>query len=72
MRCADEIAAIARAMASSPDLILVAEPTRNLDSATGQTVLQALLDFRRATRTTLILVTHDTEIAGVADGVLAS
>ena len=36
----------------------------------GQTVLQALLDVRRETGTTLILVTHDTEIAGVADRVV--
>jgi ABC-type lipoprotein export system ATPase subunit len=35
-------------------------------------VLQALLDVTRETRTTLVLVTHDTEIAGVADGVLVS
>ena len=62
--------AIARAMANSPDLILADEPTGNLDSAIGRTVLQALLDVRRETGTTLILVTHDTEIASVADRVL--
>ena len=59
--------AIARAMANSPDLILADEPTGNLDTAIGQTVLQALLDVRRETGTTLILVTHDSGIAGLAD-----
>lgn len=62
--------AIARAMANFPDLILADEPTGNLDSAIGRTVLQALLDVRRETGTTLILVTHDAEIAKVADRVL--
>ena len=62
--------AIARALANAPDLILADEPTGNLDSASGQTVLQALLEVRRETGTTLILVTHDTEIANMADRVV--
>ena len=62
--------AIARALANSPDLILADEPTGNLDTATGQTVLQALLDVRRETGTTLIIVTHDTNVGGLADRVL--
>ena len=62
--------AIARALANEPDLILADEPTGNLDTATGQTVLQALLDVRRETGTTLIIVTHDTRVAGLADRVL--
>ena len=62
--------AIARALANGPDLILADEPTGNLDTATGQTVLQALLDVRRETGTTLIIVTHDTHVAGLADRVL--
>ena len=62
--------AIARAMANAPDLILADEPTGDLDSATGQTVLRSLLDVRQETGTTLILVTHDTEIATIADRVL--
>ena len=59
--------AIARALANAPDLILADEPTGNLDTDTGGTVLQALLDVRRETGTTLIIVTHDTEVAGLAD-----
>ena len=62
--------AIARALANSPDLILADEPTGNLDTATGETVLQTLLDVRRETGTTLILVTHDARIGAVADRVL--
>lgn len=62
--------AIARALANAPDLILADEPTGNLDTATGQTVLQALLDVRSETGTTLIIVTHDTRVAALADRVL--
>ena len=62
--------AIARALANSPDLILADEPTGNLDTTTGQTVLQVLLDVRQETGTTLIIVTHDPQIAGLADRVL--
>ena len=62
--------AIARALANAPDLILADEPTGNLDTATGQTILQALLDVRRETGTTLIIVTHDTRAAILADRVL--
>ncbi len=59
--------AIARALANAPDLILADEPTGNLDSTIGQAVLQTLLDLRRETGTTLIVVTHDSDIAGLAD-----
>ena len=62
--------AIARALANAPDLILADEPTGNLDATTGQAVLQALLDVRKETGTTLIIVTHDTHVAGLADRVL--
>ena len=62
--------AIARALANAPDLILADEPTGNLDTTTGQAVLQALLDVRRETGTTLIIVTHDTQVAALADRVL--
>ena len=62
--------AIARALANAPNLVLADEPTGNLDTATGQMVLQALLDVRRETGTTLIIVTHDAQVAGLADRVL--
>ena len=59
--------AIARALANGPDLILADEPTGNLDSGIGQAVLQALLDARTQTGTTLVLVTHDSDVAALAD-----
>ena len=62
--------AIARALANSPDLILADEPTGNLDTGIGKAVLDALLDARSETGTTLVLVTHDAEVAGLADRVL--
>ena len=62
--------AIARALANAPNLVLADEPTGNLDTATGQMVLQALLDVRRETGTTLIIVTRDAQVAGLADRVL--
>ena len=62
--------AIARAMVNSPDLILADEPTGNLDTATGESVLRKLLDLRQQTGTTLIIVTHDARISSIADRVL--
>ena len=59
--------AIARALANGPELILADEPTGNLDSGIGQAVLQALLDARTETGTTLVLVTHDSDVTALAD-----
>jgi putative ABC transport system ATP-binding protein len=63
--------AIARALANNPPILLADEPTGNLDSATGQSVIQLLLDVNRTRRTTLVLVTHDQELAAVADVIVA-
>jgi putative ABC transport system ATP-binding protein len=63
--------AIARALANNPPILLADEPTGNLDSTTGQSVIQLLLDVNRTRRTTLVLVTHDQELAAVADVVVA-
>jgi putative ABC transport system ATP-binding protein len=63
--------AIARALANNPPILLADEPTGNLDSNTGQSVIQLLLDVNRTRRTTLVLVTHDQELAAVADVVVA-
>jgi putative ABC transport system ATP-binding protein len=59
--------AVARAFASRPTLLLADEPTGNLDSETGERVLQLLLDMRERHGTTLVLVTHDQAVASRAD-----
>ncbi len=59
--------AIARALANDPAILLADEPTGNLDSQTGHVVLDLLLGVHRSRRSTLILVTHDRELAGRAD-----
>jgi putative ABC transport system ATP-binding protein len=55
--------ALARAFVANPSLILADEPTGNLDRETGQMVMQLLFDLQQEHGTTLILVTHDTELA---------
>jgi putative ABC transport system ATP-binding protein len=63
--------AIARALANDPPILLADEPTGNLDSATGHTIVELLLAINRTRGTTLILVTHDPELAAVADTTIA-
>jgi putative ABC transport system ATP-binding protein len=67
--------AIARAFAPGPGLILADEPTGNLDSATGEQVVDILFNLRAETGTTLLLITHDERLAArcgrtvhIADG----
>jgi putative ABC transport system ATP-binding protein len=59
--------ALARAFGPRPPILLADEPTGNLDRATGQVVLDTLLTLRRDSGTTLVLVTHDPEVAQLAD-----
>jgi len=59
--------AIARALANDPPLLLADEPTGNLDTATGHTIVELLLGINRSRKTTLVFVTHDPELASVAD-----
>lgn len=58
---------IARALANEPSFILADEPTGNLDSETGKTIFKLLHDLSRSHNTTIIVVTHDLEIAGKTD-----
>lgn len=59
--------ALARAFATRPALLLADEPTGNLDRATGSRVLEILTRLRRDQGTTLVLVTHDPDVASCAD-----
>jgi putative ABC transport system ATP-binding protein len=59
--------AIARALANKPKLILADEPTGNLDSQTGKMIFNLLHNLARTENTTIVVVTHDLEIAGKTD-----
>ena len=59
--------AIARALVNEPALVLADEPTGDLDQAAGGNVMELLLGLRRDRALTLVLVTHDAGIAGLAD-----
>ncbi len=59
--------AIARALINQPQLVLADEPTGNLDPETGMEVLEVLRDLQRSRRQTLLLVTHDPELAALAE-----
>ncbi|MGA8158929.1 MAG: ABC transporter ATP-binding protein [Rhodoplanes sp.] len=59
--------AIARALVNRPAILLADEPTGNLDAETGAAILALLLDMSRIFATTLLVVTHDLDIAGKAD-----
>jgi putative ABC transport system ATP-binding protein len=59
--------AIARALANEPVIVLADEPTGNLDTKTGHHVIELLLAVNQQRGATLIVVTHDQEIASVAD-----
>lgn len=59
--------AIARAIVNKPKLILADEPTGNLDSATGDKVIELLFDLHQNQGSTLIIVTHDIDIANKCD-----
>ena len=62
--------AIARAFVIKPTLLFADEPTGNLDQRTGDTVVDLLFQMNRDTDTTLVLVTHDPELAKRCDRTL--
>jgi putative ABC transport system ATP-binding protein len=59
--------ALARALANDPPIVLADEPTGNLDSSNGRHILELLRDIHKTRGTTIILVTHDVELAAIAD-----
>ncbi|MGM0563368.1 MAG: ABC transporter ATP-binding protein [Pseudomonadota bacterium] len=59
--------AIARAFAASPQILFADEPTGNLDAHTGETVTELLMALNREQGTTLVLVTHDSQLAARCD-----
>jgi len=61
---------IARALCKNPDILLCDEPTGALDSATGRTVLELLVDMARNYNKTVVIVTHNASIALCADKVI--
>jgi putative ABC transport system ATP-binding protein len=59
--------ALARAVAMEPSLLLADEPTGNLDSETGQNIIELLFDLARRRSATLMLITHDAALAARCD-----
>jgi putative ABC transport system ATP-binding protein len=59
--------AIARALANDPPILLADEPTGNLDSQNGRHIMDLLRNIQAVRRSTLVLVTHDRELADMAD-----
>jgi len=62
--------ALARAFANEPKILFADEPTGNLDAETGRTVIESLVQLNNEERTTLVLVTHDTELASHAHRII--
>jgi putative ABC transport system ATP-binding protein len=59
--------ALARALANDPPIVLADEPTGNLDRANGRHILELLRKIHNGRGTTIVLVTHDAELAAIAD-----
>jgi ABC-type lipoprotein export system ATPase subunit len=61
---------IARALANAASILLADEPTGNLDSATSEDIINSIIALKRARNLTLVMVTHDLEVAAHADRIL--
>ena len=62
--------AIARALVNDPSVLLCDEPTGNLDISTGNDVLSLLIDLNRNDNRTIVIVTHDNQLAEKCDRVI--
>ena len=62
--------AIARAFANDPEVVIADEPTGNLDSITGKKVMEILADFHNKEGKTVVVVTHDPNIAGYSEKIV--
>jgi putative ABC transport system ATP-binding protein len=62
--------AIARALVTKPKIVLADEPTANLDSVTGEAIIELMKTINRSQNTTFIFSTHDPSIVGIADHII--
>lgn len=62
--------ALARAVAGDPDILLADEPTGNLDGTTGEQIIELMFDLHKRRGTTMVLITHDVDLAQACDRVV--
>jgi putative ABC transport system ATP-binding protein len=62
--------ALARAFANSPSILFADEPTGNLDEETGEKVIQLLFDLNKEAGTTLVMISHDLDLANRTQQIL--
>ena len=62
--------AIARALVTKPQIVLADEPTANLDSRTGEAIIELMKKINRSQNTTFIFSTHDQSIMSIADHII--